>query len=105
VNPPILLNKPEVQRATVGETQRELQAEPMEARNVQIPGPGDAALDLEIGRHGLAVFGEVLVYVEMVVHMSDESTLFKEISITARLLDQALHVCALCVSPDRSIVI
>jgi hypothetical protein len=71
------MNKPEVQRAAVGETQRELEAEAMKTRDVEIVVGGDAALHFQVRRHGFTIIGEVLVHVEVVVHASDTPTLLE----------------------------
>jgi hypothetical protein len=71
------MNKPKVQRAAVGETERELEAEAMKTGDVEIVGRSDVPLHFQVRRHRFAIVREMLVHVKMVMDPPNASTLFK----------------------------
>src|SRR5512138_1817861 len=71
VNRPIFVNDSEIQGATIGETQRELESETVKAGDVESVMSSHASLHFKVGRHRLTRIGKMLVDVEMVVDASD----------------------------------
>ena len=91
MNRPIFVDDPEIEGATIGQMQRELEAESVKAGDIESDMSGDASLHFKVGRHRLARIGKMLVDGEMVMHASDRPVCLGHFAIAHWLLDQSLH--------------
>jgi hypothetical protein len=85
------MNDPEIQGATIGKTQRELESEAVKPGDVKSVMSSDASLHFKVGRHRLTRIGKMLVDVEVIVHASDRPLCLEHVAIAHWLLDQSLH--------------
>ena len=88
----VLIGHEEIERASVGESQRQLGAAAVELSEIKRVDRRNAPFDVELRRRGrVVVFRKALVNREMVVDAPETDRSSEYFAVVGRLLDESLH--------------